>query len=580
MSSHDFDRRYRLLKVVAQADGVRTHNAQEITTGRVVMVHLLDDAGPDVVDAMGRRLARLPDAEKTRVLETATLPAGFAVVTDFIPGLQSFSDWLTARVAREDTPRETPPRVGFQSVPQLIVPPLAASDRSPVPAAPPQQAAGSDENVITAESALPDSLGRDTDADPPKALEFTVGGAGSAGEFTRMFMASGRLNIETTPAAPPAPTPAPAPAPVQPQLEAPVQAPVPVPAPVAAQAPQAPPTPGLFTQMFGAAAPATPLAPSQPEPQASAPAPIPPAAPAPPRASEPAPAAPSLAPGEFTRMFQAGTPAPLAGASASPLVGAAPVQQSIPAPLPPAFPPASGPAFTAAPAVLPPSAPLPPLQGGATGALAARMPPPPQPSAARGEDALAAFGGLGGGAGFGAAFGGGSLPSSQPAPAPPPPPPPPSGASPLAPMITPPAFRMPGDASLRGGGDSLFGGGASAPAAGGSEYTRMIRQSATPAPPPVTPAPPKPALAPTTPKASLPLPLIVAINVVVLLAVGLVLYFVLRPTPPAAVQGAVPSVAVPGAVAPAAAPPAGASPASGPPAASAPAPTTTPPTAR
>ena len=34
-----FDDRYRLLKCVALGGGIRTHNAQEASTGRPVMVH-------------------------------------------------------------------------------------------------------------------------------------------------------------------------------------------------------------------------------------------------------------------------------------------------------------------------------------------------------------------------------------------------------------------------------------------------------------------------------------------------------------------------------------------------------------
>ena len=44
--SEDFNARYRLLKCVAVDDGIRSHNAQELATGRVVMVHLADAAGP------------------------------------------------------------------------------------------------------------------------------------------------------------------------------------------------------------------------------------------------------------------------------------------------------------------------------------------------------------------------------------------------------------------------------------------------------------------------------------------------------------------------------------------------------
>ena len=98
MTSQNFDARYQLLKCVAVADGIRTHNAIELVTGRVVMVHLVDAAGPDEVEALQRRLGRLPQTEKARVLEIATLPAGFAVVTEFLQAMGNFPEWLAARV--------------------------------------------------------------------------------------------------------------------------------------------------------------------------------------------------------------------------------------------------------------------------------------------------------------------------------------------------------------------------------------------------------------------------------------------------------------------------------------------------
>ena len=48
--SDDFSARYRLLKCIAVDGGLRTHSAQELATGRVVMVHLADAAGPEAVE--------------------------------------------------------------------------------------------------------------------------------------------------------------------------------------------------------------------------------------------------------------------------------------------------------------------------------------------------------------------------------------------------------------------------------------------------------------------------------------------------------------------------------------------------
>ena len=109
--SEDFNTRYRLLKCVAVDDGIRSHNAQELATGRVVMVHLADAAGPEDVDRLRAALTRLPGAVKNRVLETATLPSGFAIVTEFLPGLISFPSWLAARVPPGEAPALAEPTV-------------------------------------------------------------------------------------------------------------------------------------------------------------------------------------------------------------------------------------------------------------------------------------------------------------------------------------------------------------------------------------------------------------------------------------------------------------------------------------
>jgi hypothetical protein len=100
-------------------------------------------------------------------------------------------------------------------------------------------------------------------------------------------------------------------------------------------------------------------------------------------------------------------------------------------------------------------------------------------------------------------------------------------------VIAPPVFTSPGAA----GGQAL----PASPLAGGqgggpSDYTMLIRQSATPppaAPKAAAPAPSQPAPA----RRSIPLGLLIALNVVLVLAIALVAYFVLRPAPPTAVPG-------------------------------------------
>ena len=501
MSAPTFDNRYRLLKCSAEGGGVRSHHAQELATGRLVMVHLADDAGPETVAQLQNRLSRLPAAEKARVLETATLPAGFAVVTTFLPGLSTFPDWLVERV------EPSPPALGGASpaeAPTVEIPvadprsldrPAAAS---PTPDAPDDGAP------------VPPFDG------PPLAMEFCVGGppahreagAQPPGEFTRLFMGAGRVHADR---------------------------------PDGAE--EVPPLPALFAP--------------------------PPAAPDPP----PAAPMPSLPPGEFTRMFHPAAPSSAAGAGSSPLMPPGAM-----APTPPSTPSFVDRVIPAA-APLDAALPLSPPVGSATGALRVRPASPPPPA-----DARVAF-------------------DAPPAPVPAPdvpteaggarPPTPgelpsfaaatPSAAgfgSPFAaaPLAMPPLGPPPNGAPAGSPFGGPFGGASAGPVnpspvpfapahgftptgagAGPSEYTRLIRQTATP-PVPTSGPGPAPTVVPPTPKPPLPFALVAMVNLVVLLALLLVLYFVFRPkavpvvpAPPAAVPAAapVPTAPAPNASAPA-----------------------------
>jgi hypothetical protein len=103
-------------------------------------------------------------------------------------------------------------------------------------------------------------------------------------------------------------------------------------------------------------------------------------------------------------------------------------------------------------------------------------------------------------------------------------------------VVAPPVFSNPGSGAPGVSQSPLSsqGGGA---AAGPSDYTTLIRQSTTPAPPAVKPPAQSPAAQSATPKRTVPLGLIIALNVVLVLAIALVLYFVFRPAPPNAEAG-------------------------------------------
>jgi hypothetical protein len=119
--------------------------------------------------------------------------------------------------------------------------------------------------------------------------------------------------------------------------------------------------------------------------------------------------------------------------------------------------------------------------------------------------------------------------------------------APLPPVIPPPVFATPG-AGASGVAQSPLSGRAAAKA-GPSDYTMLIRQSETPAPPAPKSSQPTPSAPPAPTKRPVPLGLIIALNVVLVLAIALVLYFVFRPSPPnAAAGGPLPASANPPAV--------------------------------
>jgi len=480
----NFDDRYRLLKCVAFGGGMRTHNAQEKSTGRPVMVHIVDAPDPDVVERLRDQVNALPPAERSRIVELAATPNGFAVVSEFLPGLTTFPEWVAARV-----PAPTPARAEPAPVP--------ANDPVPTPAEP------------AAEPADPASrptelMPAGAEAVPPELTRsFVIGriessrggpteGVQPPGEFTRLF--EGPADAADVVAGPPAPAPPP-------------------PAPNAA--PIAPPAPPVM------------------------------ASPPPPRE------APPLAPGEFTALFRPmgapvsrdPTPSPLVG-------GAAP---------PPARP--SAPSFGASPSAAF-AAPVPPTREphSALGAYtsvpdpAASRPFQPPP-VAPGPRPLASP--LGSASPPSASAASSAPPGSSPGGAAPSPliagd----AGMAPLPPVIPPPVFATPGAGASGVPQSPLSGRGAAK--AGPSDYTMLIRQSETPAPPAPKAAQPTPSTPPVPAKRALPLGLIIALNVVLVLAIALVLYFVFRPSSPnAEAGGPLPAAAnAPTAKAPAVTPPA------------------------
>ena len=444
----NLDDRYRLLKCVALGGGIRTHNAQDTSTGRPVMVHILDGAESEAVERLRGQVGALPAADRSRILDVSPTDGGLVIVSEILSGLTSFQDWLDARVPAP-TPAAKPP-----TAQQPAAPPVSSEPPEHPPAQPTESFVVG--RVESSHSA------------PTKGVQVP-------GEFTQLFQ----------PVEPPAPLAPPS---------APKTATSPVAGPTAARPAAAPPI----------------SPPPSPKPPPAKPAPTPAAPPA------------ALKPGEFTSLFRPVAAPPPQQMEASPLMGgpSRPSQPPSAAPLRPAAPPptpfggSSSSVFAAPP---PPAAPPPAPPGPALGALGSPLgqPAPSMPLGAPSPTAPSPSASpLLGGTPLGASAG--------------------SNAS-LPQVIPPPVFSNPGAGA--GGPGSPRSPLADQRAAGPSDYTMLIRQSATPPPPVAKPAAPAPAASPTEPRRSIPLGLIIALNVVLLLAIALVLYFVFRPAPPNVTPG-------------------------------------------
>lgn len=504
----NFYARYRLLKCVFMDDNIRSHNAQEVESGRVVMVHLTSATADADVATFRAELDRLTGANQRCIVETAMLPSGFAIVTEFLPNTLSFRAWMDSQLNGG-----TPTSPGIPSISPLVGAPVEPSPfatLSPIP------------SPVSGQQTAPPT------AASPLGAPQAPAASKPPGEFTMMF-APGRTGDFD---APPSPNALP--------MAANIPAPPPAAPAISQSAPPAAKESGLFTQMFSPGADAPP--------PAAAPV-FPPAAPSPaPRTTG------ASQPGEFTLQFgtrdsaapQPASPPPsplrpvverpvveftpfATPGAASPYPGMPQSGMSSSGPPPAAMPPAGGSPLNAfAPShqsdaspllgggrvtplhAAPTASPLdrqPPAQFGHGAPLSHELPPPLPPLNAP-------------------AMGGQGVQQS-------------SLASPLAspqasaqsphsqvPSVLPPP-------SFPGGGSTtpLSMQGGAVPhvraQAGPSEFTQIITGGAAPAVP--KPAAPAAVAHPVPVKRSIPTGLIVAINIVLLLAILLVALVLKKP---------------------------------------------------
>jgi hypothetical protein len=495
MTSTEFAAKYRLLKNVAMR-GARTFLAQQVELGRMVMVHYLDAESDEQRNSMLIRLQALQPPTRDKLLEIAHVDGVPVAVTLFITSFTDFAAWL-----------------------DLVSPPLAAiPPAAPIPAPTVSPAAGDFTSAFASISWPPVAGAPQADRPAPRALppEPAPVREAPAGEFTRMFgkldMGSTKLPL-TEPTSPAAATAANGVANAdEPMSRDDVDAPtliiepmkprstIAAPPPTSdAVSPHSAPTPApaspapqeaSFTSVFGKQA--VPMV-GRPSPALSANEPAAPAPPSPPPASAVAPklappSAQSSAPGEFTQLFQS------LSASGNAAFGSEVVRPLDAMPHADVAPPSSPPrmaahSFFGAPLSAPPTVPPASFGGGSI------APPSLTPSTPNDSPAPSFVSPSGPG------------PASMPSlPTPNPAAPPFMGAA------APPSWS---GSTIR------------ADESGPSEFTRILGRVATapqkPAPPPAAPSAPT---AGAEQGGKSYLPLIIALNVVLVATIGIVVYLI------------------------------------------------------
>src|SRR5215204_994287 len=106
MTSDEFGSRYKLLKQMAVKEG-RSYTAEQLSSGRAVLVHILDEAGVGGSGGLEELLQQLSPRDRARVLDTMTVDGSLVVVTQFLQGFEGFEPWLRARIEEPVVPPPT-----------------------------------------------------------------------------------------------------------------------------------------------------------------------------------------------------------------------------------------------------------------------------------------------------------------------------------------------------------------------------------------------------------------------------------------------------------------------------------------
>ncbi|MEP6990738.1 MAG: hypothetical protein ABJA80_07415 [bacterium] len=312
MTSAEFAATYRVLKTLTER-GARSQIAQEVALGRMVMVHHLDVGSAIERQRLRAGVGALQPSASAQVFAVYDVDGATVVVTHFLTTFTDFPSWLRDNAMPDDAST-----VVISSMPRR--PDAAPTLAPPGPASPPASSFTAMFGAVKPAAAPPAGERPASPATERPATPAPAHGAAQPGEFTRQFQ---KVNPPAGQAVP---------------RSAPSASPPPTPTPPHGKGGES------FTQLFGGMASPLPATPATPPAAPFAPsAPrfgsvIPPQDPEPPRVQPSTPPSSPLSPppktpsGEFTQLFDRLTPSvPL---PTTPRPAAAPVQ-------PPAAPPAA-----------------------------------------------------------------------------------------------------------------------------------------------------------------------------------------------------------------------------------------------
>jgi hypothetical protein len=107
MTTEEFNARYKLLKQITQGPG-RSFTAQEVASGRAVLVHFLAEGlippGGQFRDLMNQLASR----DRSKVLDILSVGPSTVVVTQFLEDFETFELWLQSRLGGGRPPVAAP----------------------------------------------------------------------------------------------------------------------------------------------------------------------------------------------------------------------------------------------------------------------------------------------------------------------------------------------------------------------------------------------------------------------------------------------------------------------------------------